>query len=246
MENTPGETAHQVIVVTATEGASRESVSERVEDVARAAATVAIRGARVAADRNLTELRRAAVDLVAFAGVVVACLTAFAFGNWAAASALTTAVRGWVAAVILAAGWIVVAAVLVAVLLRGERALPQSWRRVSGRGPGDSVRSQQAFDDAERAFRTALDSLADVIADAAERKIAAAILPLAGGMVAVGEEMVDATDEVIEAADEITDVIEERLPGGVVVNRAVDFALVPGRFGIRVARTVLNFGQPPR
>ncbi len=65
-------------------------------------------------------------------------------------------------------------------------------------------------------------------------------------MVEVGEEMVDATDEVIEAADEITDVIEEEVPGGVVVNRAFDFALAPGRFGIRIVRSVLNLGQTGR
>ena len=53
-------------------------------------------------------------------------------------------------------------------------------------------------------------------------------------------EMVDATDEIIEKADEITDVIEERLPGGVVVNRVFDFVLVPGRFGVRIARSVLS------
>jgi hypothetical protein len=61
-------------------------------------------------------------------------------------------------------------------------------------------------------------------------------------MVEVGEEMVDATDELIEKADEITDVIEEQVPGGIVVNRVVDFVLVPGRFGIRIARSVLKAG----
>ena len=62
-------------------------------------------------------------------------------------------------------------------------------------------------------------------------------------MVDVGEDMVEATDEVLEAADEITDVVEEAVPGGVVVNRAVDFALAPGRFGVRVARTVFSLGR---
>ena len=60
-----------------------------------------------------------------------------------------------------------------------------------------------------------------------------------------GRAMVDATDEIIEKADEITDVIEERLPGGVVVNRAFDFVLMPGRFGVRVVRSVLSVERPP-
>jgi hypothetical protein len=62
-------------------------------------------------------------------------------------------------------------------------------------------------------------------------------------MVEVGEGMVEATDEVVEAADEITDVIEETVPGGMVVNRAFDFALAPGRFGIRVARSAFSIGR---
>jgi hypothetical protein len=62
-------------------------------------------------------------------------------------------------------------------------------------------------------------------------------------MVEVGEGMVEATDDVIDAADEITDVIEDRVPGGVVVNRAFDVALAPGRLGVRVARRTLKFGR---
>jgi hypothetical protein len=65
---------------------------------------------------------------------------------------------------------------------------------------------------------------------------------LLGVMVRAGEGMVDATGDVIEAADEITDALEERLPGGIVVNRAFDIALVPGKFGVRVARSVLKVG----
>ena len=62
-------------------------------------------------------------------------------------------------------------------------------------------------------------------------------------MYEVGEGMVDATEDVIEAADEITDVIEETAPGGVVVNRAFDVALAPGRVGIRVARSAFKIGR---
>jgi hypothetical protein len=47
---------------------------------------------------------------------------------------------------------------------------------------------------------------------------------LLGVMVRAGEGMVDATGDVFEAADEITDALEERLPGGIVVNRAFDIA----------------------
>jgi hypothetical protein len=171
--------------------------------------------------------------------VATALVTAFAFGNWAAFSALATAVSDWFAALILAAIWLAVAVLLGAFLLRGDRS--RDWRRFLAKDVAETLpERQQALEEAEQTLRVRLDELADAIAGAAQERIAAAILPLAGGMVEVGEEMVDATDEVIEAADEITDVIEERVPGGVVVNRAVDFVLVPGRFGVRAARTVLK------
>ena len=247
-ENAEGQTTGEVIVMVETgEDSAGESVPDRVEQVARDAGIVAFRGAEVVTNRRLPEVRRAALDLASVAGVAVALVTAFAFGNWAAASALSTAVRDWVAALILASTWIVVAVLLAALLLRGERSLPRNWRRLLARDVAATLPDhQQALDDAQRTLRNSLDQLAEAIGAAAEQKIAAAILPLAGGMVEVGEEMVDATDEVIEAADEITDVIEEEVPGGMVVNRAFDFALAPGRFGIRIVRTVLNLGQTGR
>jgi hypothetical protein len=121
--------------------------------------------------------------------------------------------------------------------------LSRNWRRVDAPASADNLQErQEAVDESGQRLREAIDQLGEAVAEAAEQKIAAAVLPLAGGMVEVGEEMVDATDEIIEKADEITDVIEERLPGGIVINRVVDFVLVPGRFGIRIARSVLSTG----
>jgi hypothetical protein len=48
---------------------------------------------------------------------------------------------------------------------------------------------------------------------------------------------------VLEAADEITDTVEDVVPGGIVVNRAVDIALAPGRLGVRVARRAFTLGR---
>jgi hypothetical protein len=97
-------------------------------------------------------------------------------------------------------------------------------------------------EEAEERFRATFDELTDAISRAAEQRVAGLLLPVAGGMVAAGEGMIEATDDVMEAADEITDALEERVPGGFVVNRVVDFALVPGRFGVRVLRIVLRTG----
>jgi len=97
-------------------------------------------------------------------------------------------------------------------------------------------------EEAEERFRATFDELTDAISRAAEQRVAGLLLPVAGGMVAAGEGMIEATDDVMGAADEITDALEERVPGGFVVNRVVDFALVPGRFGVRVLRIVLRQG----
>jgi hypothetical protein len=244
MESVDGDATAEVVIITEAgpDGATADgSVSERVEDVARAAAMVAVRGADVVAARRQPDVRQAVLDLGALAIVATAFVTAFAFGNWAAFSALTTAVSDWFAALILAAIWLAVAVLLGAFRLRGDRSVPRDWRRFLAKDAAETLpERQQALDEAEQTLRVRVDELADAIAGAAQERIAAAVLPLAGGMVEAGEEMVDATDEVIDAADEITDVIEERVPGGVVVNRAVDVVLVPGRFGVRAARTVLK------
>jgi hypothetical protein len=135
---------------------------------------------------------------------------------------------------VLAGAWLGVGILVAVPLLR-------RWR--PGERTGTSRPLQQALDESERSLRRTLDRLGDAVAVAAEERIAAAILPLAGGMVEVGTDMVEATDEVLEAADEITDVVEDVVPGGVVVNRAVDLALAPGRLGVRVARRAFTLGR---
>jgi hypothetical protein len=231
-----------VVVILEEEATASVPVSERAEQVARAAATLSLRGAELAAARRVPELRPVARDAAGLAVLALAMITAFAFGNWAAASALSTTMTEWAAALVLAAAWITIGVVAAAVLLRGGP-LSRNWRRVVAPASVDNLQErQEAVEQAGLELREAIDQFGEAVAQAAEQKIAAAILPLAGGMVEVGEEMVEATDEVIEKVDEITDAIEENIPGGIVVNRVVDFVLVPGRFGIRIARSVLSAG----
>ena len=234
--------ADAVVVILEEEETAPVPVSERAEEVARAAATLSVRGAELAAARRTPELRPIARDVAVVGFLALALITAFGFGNWAAASALSTVLTDWEAALVLAAAWIVVGVAAAALLLRGGP-LARNWRRVAAPSSEENLQERrEAVDEADRRLREAIDQFGAAIADAAEQKIAAAVLPLAGGMVEVGEDMVDATDEIIEKADEITDVIEQQLPGGVVINRVVDLVLVPGRFGIRIARSVLSAG----
>jgi hypothetical protein len=233
---------HAVVVVLEEEETASVPVSARAEQVARAAAALSVRGAELATARRAPELRPVARDLVGGAVLGLAGITAFGFANWAAASALGTTLPDWAAALVLAAAWIAIGVLVAALFLRGGP-LSRNWRRIVAPATVDNLQErQEAVDQAGQALREAIDQFGEAVAQAAEEKIAAAVLPLAGGMVEVGEEMVDATDDIMEKADEITDVIEERLPGGIVVNRVVDFVLVPGKFGIRIARSVLKAG----
>jgi hypothetical protein len=58
-----------------------------------------------------------------------------------------------------------------------------------------------------------------------------------GGVVDVGGDLIEASDDVVEG-------IAEDLPGGGVVNQMWDVVLMPGRFGVKVATTVLKRGEP--
>jgi hypothetical protein len=195
---------------------SPKTVAELVEQTARDAAVLAVANNRPALLRSA---RTAGLGMLA----AVAALTAFALVNWAAVDALGTTWSGWRAPLALAVAWFVVATVIAVAVLR---------RRVQV----VAISAEEAQD----RFRATLDELVDAVSHAAEQRVASMLLPVAGGMVAAGEGMVEATDSVLDAADEISDVLEDRLPGGFVVNRAFDLALVPGRFGIRVARVVFR------
>lgn len=135
-----------------------------------------------------------------------------------------------------------IGAAVATTLLRGR------VRRLARNRRSGPVAARTSVQLAEQALRETIERLSAAIAFATEQRVAAAILPIVGQMAQTGEEVVDAADAMIEAADEVTDVIEARLPGGVVVNRAFDIALIPGRVGIRAAKSVLNLsnvGSPP-
>ena len=52
------------------------------------------------------------------------------------------------------------------------------------------------------------------------------------------------SDDLLEASDDIVEAIADDLPGGSVVNQIWDVVLIPGRFGVRVATTVLRRDPP--
>lgn len=220
------------------------SVSERVEEVARAAATLAASGAELAAVEHRDEVRRA-VRAGAWAVVVgIALAAVFVFANWAAERALEPSLSGWRAPLVLAGAWLVVAAIAAVVVARLEPRLG-SLGRAEPEDPATALAERQAaFDEAQHGLQEALEGLTSAIAAAAGREVASAMLPVEG-IADFGEDVADASEQAMEIVDDVTDVIEERFPGGVIVNRAFDIVLIPGRYGVRAARVVLSFGQPP-
>jgi hypothetical protein len=72
---------------------------------------------------------------------------------------------------------------------------------------------------------------------------------LEGGMWSVAmagdmaDDVVDAGQDILETSDDLVEAIAEDLPGGGVVNQIWDVVLMPGRFGLKVATTVLKSGD---
>ena len=215
------------------------TVTDRVEYVARAAAVLAARGAELSATQHADDVRKVKRASAAALVLAVALATMFVFANWAAERALSSSLESWRTPLVLAGGWLLVAIAAAVALARLE---PKLLRL--GRPPADPIadlaQRQAAFDEAQTELRSALEQLAAV----AQHEIASAMLPVEG-IADVGEDAADATEDALLFVDEVTDVVETRLPGGVIVNRAFDYALIPGRVGVRAVRLVVSFGQPP-
>jgi len=170
---------------------------------------------------------------------VVALATAFVFANVAAFAGLSTAVSGWVAALVLCAVWIVVGvSLLLALLVRAGHATGWKWWRVFKAGPAEAAKDLgQARADAEQAVLDTLEQLAPAITI----EIATAAVANAGDM---AEGMLDVGGDLIETSDEMVEALAEDLPGGGVVNQMWDVALMPGRYGLKVVTTVLKRDEP--
>jgi hypothetical protein len=214
------------------------SVSELVEQLGRDTSTLVFREVVVTASRHVPALRRAARDVSIVVVIAVAFATAFALVNWAVVDALSSVMPVWGAALVVAAFWAVVGMVLlVIVLVRLGNLSGLKWWRAAGSN-GEEIRHEleQARDDAEAAVRETLERLSTAVAREAGPVIASAMVPVAGGLV-------DAGESILEAGDDIIDTIEEEVPGGGAVRQVIDLALIPGRFGLRIATTVIKGGS---
>jgi hypothetical protein len=208
------------------------SVTELLEQLGRELGLLALREGELEASRNMPEVRRATRDVVGGLLVAVALLTAFALVNVAAVVALSAVVPTWLASLVLAGAWLAVGGVLLLGLLgraRGRRL----WSVFTARPTEAIEKLERSRDEAVDAVRATLALLAPAIAV----ELASAAIPdpgeMADGAVEVGEDLLEASEEIVEA-------IAEELPAGSVINQIWDVALMPGRFGLRVATTVLK------
>ena len=223
----------------AVEPGETESVTELMVQLGREVSVLVFCEAQLAASRNMPEARRAVRDIAAALVAAVAFLTAFVFANVAAMLGLTSVLSSWLAAVVLTAAWIAVGSALaVALMVRAGRVTGWKWWRVFSGGAEASLNElERARAEAERAVRETLEQLAPAMTF----QIAAAAVPIAtdavGGVVDVGGDLIEASDDMVEG-------IAEDLPGGGVVNQMWDVVLMPGRFGVKVATTVLKRGEP--
>lgn len=215
-----------------------QSVTELLVQLGRDVSVLVFCEAQLAASRNMPEVRRAARDIAGALIVAIAFLTAFVFANVAAFEGLTNGLAAWLAALVLGAGWLAIGAGLViALMVRAGHVTGWRWWRIFSAGAEETSKElERARAEAEQAVRETLKQLAPAISV----EIAAAAVPIAGDM-AGG--VVEAGQDLLETSDEMVEAMAEDLPAGGVVNQMWDVVLMPGRFGFRVATTVLKRGD---
>ena len=205
-----------------------DSLMELVERFGRESSALVLREAELAAARHGTDVRRAGRDATAAAIAAVALGTAFLLANWAAVRGLSGSLSGWRAPLLLAAVWLVVGIAVAA--------LPLSrFRHLLSRPTPSIEEREQARDAAAQRARGSLEQLGAGLADEVQALMVSAMVQSADGMLETGEDALEASGELLE------DMVESA-PGGSVVGQVIDFALIPGRYGIRVATTVLKGG----
>ena len=211
------------------------SITELLIQLGRDVTALAFREAQLAASRNPREVRRAIRDIAAALIAALAFVTAFAFANVAALTALRTVMSRWLAALLLCAAWLALGSVLALGLsVRAGRVTGWRWWRVGRGGHQDGLaRLERARDEAEEAVRGTLGKLTPAMTV----EIASAVAPDSVG------DVVDVGGDLLEASDDIVEDLVEDLPAGSVVAGMWDVVLMPGRIGVKVATTVLRRGD---
>ena len=211
------------------------SITELLVELGHDVSVLVLCESQLAASRHMPEVRRAARDIVGALVAAIAFATAFGFANVAIFFGLSSVMPNWVAALILCAGWVILGGSLaLALMVRAGNVTGWKWWRLFSASPEESRQDlEQARADAERGVRDTLARLAPAMTIEIASASVAVAGDVAGDVLDVGEDMLEASDDMVEA-------IADGLPGGSVVNQMWDVVLMPGRFGIKVATTVLK------
>jgi len=212
------------------------SVTELVEQLGRELGALALSEAQLEASRNAPEVKRGAVAVAGAGVAAIALLTAFAFFNVAVVTGLSAAVSTWLASLLLAAAWLAVGGTLLLVFAARARR-SRLWTVFARSSTEAAADLERARDEAVGAVRATLEQLGPAIAVGLASAAVPAAGDIAGGVVDMGDSLLDASDEIVDA-------IAAEVPAGGVVNQIWDVALMPGRFGLRVATTVLRRDAP--
>jgi hypothetical protein len=196
-----------------------------VEQLGRELAALAFAEAQLEAARHTPAVRRGVLGGAAGLSAAVAFLAMFVFLNVAAFIGLTSVLADWASALVLAGAWLVVGSAI-ALVLASQVRRARFWQVFSARPAEALAELEAARDGAAASVRETLEDLGPAMTI----EIASAAVPAAG----------DIAEGMLETADDAVEAIAERLPAGSVVNQIWDVCLIPGRFGLRVATTVLK------
>jgi hypothetical protein len=209
----------------------QESLSELVDQLGHETGTLVLRELTLSATHHVPEVRRAARLGAALLVIAAAFAAAFALANWAVVDALSSSLHGWRAPLVVAAFWLVVGTVvLLVVMVKLGRASGLRWWRDTSEVQEEV---EKARDEAAAAVRATLVRTGPVAAREGAKAMAAATVPLAEGVV-------DAGEAILDIGGDMLDTVEGQMPQTGAVREVVDLMLTPGRFGLRIATTVLR------
>jgi hypothetical protein len=213
------------------------SITELLEQLARELGELGLYQGQLEAARNVPDVRRAVRDGAGALVAATALLAGFVFANVAVYAGLATALEPWQSALVLAGVWVVIGGLLV-IAVAGRVQRSRLWKAIATSSPEAVAQLEKSRDDAAESVRDTIASLGPAISI----EIVSAAVPSAGGLVEGAGGLVESA---LDASDDAVEALVEDLPAGSAVNQIWDVALMPGRFGVRIATTIFKRDSTP-
>jgi hypothetical protein len=206
-----------------TPSAGSPAASVLAARVARDLAVLVRVEVEAAAFGHAERLRRPAKDLLRLLAAGASVVFALGFGSWAALRALDATARPWLAALLIGAGWLVLAGLLSV----GSRREFRRWRNADLHAEHLEARAR-----AEADARTSLEALFDRLADELVRHEERRLTHAAGTEIETVERRLGTALE--SEADEL----ETRAAGA--LEALLEIVTLPGRAGIDALRRLAH------